>query len=192
MTNAELPTVAAVVAAFRRAPGPSGEPPAGLDEALFGALVGLHANNLAQWKLEDAARHPLATDAEVAMAKRGIDGLNLTRHHFVEQVDGLIDEAITQSAGAPPATESPGMAFDRLSVLIIRLDHTEAAGRSPTADVGVYAARLPALREQVASLEAALAQLLDDLRNGERSFLPYRQLKLYGPPTETATPSSQR
>jgi hypothetical protein len=153
--------------------------------------LGLHANNVAQWELEDAARDPLATDAEVAKAKRGIDRLNLTRHHFVEQVDSLIDTALTPSDGASPATESPGMAFDRLSVLIIRLHYTEVASRSSTSDVDLYAERLPALREQVASLAAALEQLLRDLQDGVRSFLPYRQLKLYGSPTEPTTKASR-
>jgi hypothetical protein len=186
VTRRDLPVVATVVAAFRRAlevpEVAGGEAPAGL----FAALLGLHANNLAQWRLEDAARNPDATDAVVASAKRSIDRLNLTRHDFVEQVDSFIDADIAQRPGAPPATESPGMALDRLSVLIIRLHHTEVASRLPAADAGLYAARLPALRQQLASLEAALDRFLGDLRDGERSFLPYQHLKLYGP----AKPSS--
>ena len=187
MTDAELPTVASVAAAFRTALELPGEAAAGL----LGALLGLHANNVAQWQLEDAARDPLATDAEVAGAKRGIDRLNLTRHQFVEQVDGLIDDVLTPSAGAPPATESPGMAFDRLSVLIIRLHYTEVASSSSAGNLGLYRERLPALREQVASLEAALEQLLRDVREGQRSFLPYRQLKLYGQDAEPTTRASR-
>ena len=186
MTSADLPTVVAVVEAFRAAlEAPEAEPP-----GLLGALLGLHRNNLAQWKLEDAARDPVATDIGVASAKRGIDRLNLVRNHFVEQIDGAIEEVVGQNAGAPPATETPGMAFDRLSVLVIRVHHTEIAGRSPAADARLYAARLPALREHLSSLEAALERLLQDLRNGERSFVPYRHLKLYGPVVERVTPAS--
>jgi hypothetical protein len=181
VTRRDLPAVATVVTAFRRGlevpEVAGGEAPAGL----FAALLGLHANNLAQWKLEDAARERAATDAVVASAKRSIDRLNLRRHDFVEQVDSIIDRDIAQRPGAPPATESPGMAFDRLSVLVIRLHHTEVASRLPAADAGLYAARLPALLQQLASLEAALDRFLSDLRDGERSCLPYQHLKLYGP-----------
>jgi hypothetical protein len=187
VTSADLPTVAAVVEAFRGALGGPDEAPPGL----LGALLGLHRSNLVQWKLEDAARDPDATDAAVASAKRGIDRLNLTRHHFVEEIDSLIEDIIGQTAGAPPATESPGMAFDRLSVLVIRLHHTEIASRSSGADAHLYAARLPDLRERLSSLEAALQRFVHDLRDGERSFVPYRHLKLYGPPVEPATPASR-
>jgi Protein of unknown function (DUF4254) len=184
----DIPTVAAVVGAFRRqleSPGAFGETPAGL----FRALLDLHASNLAQWTLEDSARDPLATDAVVANAKRGIDRLNLARHHFVEELDRVIHEGLTQADGAPPVTESPAMAFDRLSVLVIRLHRTEAASRSSTAEGRPYAERLPALREQLASLETALEQLLSDVCEGRRSFLPYQHHKLYRS-VEPATPWS--
>jgi hypothetical protein len=186
VTSADLPTVVAVVEAFRAAlEAPEAEPP-----GLLGALLGLHRNNLAQWKLEDAARDPMATDMAVATAKRGIDRLNLVRHQLVEQIDNAIEDVIGQRAGAPPSTETPGMAFDRLSVLVIRLHHTEIASGSPAADARLYAARLQTLREHLSSLEAALERLLQDLRNGERSFVPYRHLKLYGPVVERVTPAS--
>ena len=187
VTSADLPTVAAVVEAFRGAE----EPPEAEPPGLLGTLLGLHRNNLAQWKLEDAARDPEATDIAVASAKRGIDRLNLVRHHLVEQIDRAIEDFIGQKAGAPPSTESPGMAFDRLSVLVIRLHHTETASLSPTADASLYAERLPALSEHLSSLEAALERLLQDLRNGERSFVPYRHLKLYGPVVQPGTPTSR-
>jgi hypothetical protein len=183
MTRPELPTVASVVTAFRQELEHPGRERAGL----LGTLIGLHANNLAQWKLEDAARERLATDSDVATAKRGIDRLNLARHEFVEEIDRAISEVLAPPSSAPLATESPAMAFDRLSVLIIRLHQTEIATRSPGADSGLLAARLPALRGQVASLEAALTQLLREVEDGKRSFVPYRHLKLYGAPSEPAT-----
>jgi uncharacterized protein DUF4254 len=187
MRNADVPTVAEVVAALGRAEEAGDDGSAGL----LGVLLGLHANNLAQWKLEDAARDPAASDAVVARAKRDIDRLNRRRHDFVEQIDDVIDGAIAQTTSAPPTTESPGMAFDRLSVLVIRLHHTEAASRSPTPDAGLYAARLPALREHLASLVTAVERLLRDLQDGERSFLPYRHLKLYRSSADPVTPASR-
>lgn len=183
MTDQGLPPVRAVVAAFEGALRGAGGAPTGL----LGTLLDLHANNLAQWGLEDEARVPGASDAVMVAAKRGIDRLNLARHRFVELVDALIDEVVVGTAGAPPVTESPGMAFDRLSVLVIRLHHTELASRAPGPGATGYAARLPSLREQLAWLEAALERLLRDLLEGERSFLPYRHLKLYGPAEDPAS-----
>ncbi len=78
-------------------------------------------------------------------------------------------------------TETPGMAIDRLSVLVIRLAATEARAASGTADARRYADRLPQLRSQLSSLEEAIATLLDDLANGTRRFLAHESLKLYGP-----------
>ena len=78
-------------------------------------------------------------------------------------------------------TESPGMAIDRLSVLVIRLASTEARAASGTIEAGLYTARLPQLRRQLEALEEAIATLLDDLAKGTRRFLAHESLKLYGP-----------
>jgi hypothetical protein len=180
--------VAGVAAAFRRAlVDPPGAPVASAD-GLLGALLGLHANNISQWALEDSARFPGATDPTVAEAKRGIDRLNLARHHFVERVDELVTGGAARLPGARPATEGPGMAFDRLSVLVIRMHHTDLAGRGPGPAAASYAARLPALREQLDWLEGGIEQLLSDLRDGTRYVVPYRHLKLYGH-TDPAPPA---
>jgi hypothetical protein len=143
-------------------------------------LVELHRNNLAQWSLEDVVRSPGAADAIVAGAKRGIDALNAKRHQLVEEVDATIGNAIAQEPSAPASTESPGMVFDRLSVLVIRIHHTELAARSEGSDSPAFASRLPALNEQLGVLQEALGVLLKEVCQGKRQFLPYRSLKLYG------------
>ncbi|MFI5040344.1 MAG: DUF4254 domain-containing protein [Acidimicrobiales bacterium] len=142
-------------------------------DGLQALLVGLLRSNLAQWRLEDESRRPDATDADIGRTKRDIDGLNGRRHQLVEQIDAAIADAIEQRATAPPATESPAMAFDRLSVLIIRIHETEGLC-DPDRD-----ARLARLGVQVATLEEALGGLLDEVRAGTRRFVPYRGLKLY-------------
>ena len=48
------------------------------------------------------------------------------------------------------------MVFDRLSVLMIRIHHTQLAAGSGRSDADVYAARLPILHQQLALLEEAL------------------------------------
>ena len=132
----DLPTSEQVVAEFRRALGdPEHRPTRSLD----GRLLDLLRSNLDQWNLEDNARGPGADDAAVAQAKRAIDQLNAGRHRIVEEIDAAIDRAVTQTASAPLATESPAMAFDRLSVLVIRIHHTERAAGEEAAEAGGYA-----------------------------------------------------
>jgi hypothetical protein len=166
----ELPTSDDVVAEFRRALDDPEHRPTRRVEA---RLVDLLRSNLAQWNLEDEARGPGADDAAVAWAKRAIDELNAGRHRIVEDIDAAIDRAVTQAPSAPLTTESPAMAFDRLSVLVIRIHHTEGAA-------GRYAARLPVLYRQLADLQQAIDGLIDEVLGGTRRFVPYQSLKLYG------------
>jgi hypothetical protein len=150
------------------------------------SILALHANNVEQWNREDDARRDGADDAVVAAAKRDIDRLNRTRHGYIEAIDRAISAtlgsgAVVPNDGAPLVTESPGMAIDRLSVLVIRLAATEAraAARSPEAEL--YTERLPRLRSQLDALQEATATLLDELVTGARRFSAYESLKLYGP-----------
>jgi hypothetical protein len=171
-----VPSVGAVVAHFRRALGDG--PPEASDHTLT-LLLALHRNNLDQWQREDTTRRADADDATVAAAKRDIDALNGTRHALVEAVDAALVAAIEQEASATPTTESPGMVFDRLSVLTIRMHFTERSARAG-AEGDDAAARLPVLRQQLTDLQAALEGLLDDVRLRRKRFVPYQSLKLYG------------
>ena len=149
-------------------------------EGLLGLLRDLHATNLVQWSFEDRVRSSDGDDSAIAEAKREIDLLNARRHQLVEAIDEAIDMAVSQVSSATPSTESPGMAFDRLSVLIIRIHRTaEAAAEGPEALV--LEARLPVLHTQLAVLEEALDALLAEICEGTRRFLPHQSLKLYAP-----------
>jgi Protein of unknown function (DUF4254) len=148
-------------------------------DGLLGLLRDLHGNNVAQWDLEDRVRGSDGDDAAIAEAKREIDRLNGRRHQLVEAIDTTIDTTIPQVRSATPATESPGMAFDRLSVLIIRIHHTEAAAAGD--EDPALEARLPLLRTQLTVLEEALGALLRDVGAGTRRFQPHQSLKLYAP-----------
>jgi hypothetical protein len=171
----DVPSVADVIAAFRQALVARGSDRTGV----VGLLLGLHENNALQWDREDESRRDGVDDRAVAVAKREIDALNRTRHEFVEAIDAALAAVIEQSASAPPTTESPGMVFDRLSVLVIRISSTESAARAARPDRDVFVARLPTLYEQLASLQEALEVLFDDVRTGRRRFVPYRSFKLY-------------
>jgi len=144
-------------------------------------ILALHRSNSEQWNREDDARRDLADDGMVAAAKRDIDRLNSARHGLIEAIDRAILCALIPREGAPLVTESPGMAIDRLSVLVIRLASTEARAVSGMVDAGLYTERLPRLRSQLDALEEAVDTLLKDLVTGTRRFLPHESLKLYGP-----------
>jgi hypothetical protein len=147
--------------------------------ALMSLLLDLLDSNLRQWCLEDVSRERDASDASVAAAKRSIDVLNLVRHRLVQDVDAAVVAAIPPVPTAPLATESPGMAFDRLTVLVIRLHRTEAAAASGSVDAVTLAGRLPGLGRQLAALCSAIDTLLEELRAGRRRFVLYQHLKLY-------------
>jgi Protein of unknown function (DUF4254) len=149
--------------------------------AVMDPILALHRSNALQWDREDDARENQADDAMVAAAKREIDQLNSARHGFIEAIDRAIVCTIDPRDGAPLVTESPGMAIDRLSVLVIRLASTEARAASGSADADLYAERLPRLRSQLSTLAEAIATLFDDLTTGTRRFLAHESLKLYGP-----------
>jgi hypothetical protein len=173
---ADVPSVDAVVEAFRRTSrGPTRDPSGGV----LGLLLALHHNNIVQWSREDAARGDDVDDSAVAAVKRDIDALNAKRHELVEAIDAALAASLDQQPAAAPATESPAMVFDRLSVLVIRLRFTEDAAVMDGSDRDLYAARLPILQEQLALLQEALEALLEDVRAGRRRFLPYQSLKLY-------------
>lgn len=171
-----LPSVVDVVTHFRSALADSGRRPV---SAVTELLLDLHENNLAQWNREDSIRSHPTDDAAVAGAKRDIDALNTRRHHLVEAIDAAVDRVITQTASATPATESPAMVFDRLSILVIRIHFTERAAGSERPDRDGYGARLPVLRRQLTTMQAALDALLDELVEGKKCFVPHQSLKLY-------------
>jgi len=152
-------------------------------DGLMQLLLELLRSNLEQWELEDVTRIPGTDDATVAGAKRSIDRLNIERHRLAERVDAAIDAALVQSATATPSTESPAMAFDRLSVLAIRLDRTHRAARMAGNGGGDFGRRLLLLSSQLDELAAAIDALLEDVRAGRRRFVPYEHFKLYAPET---------
>jgi hypothetical protein len=171
-----LPPVAEIVVELERAL--EGVRPVTTNR-LLSLLLELHDSNVRQWDLEDETRVPGASDSVVADAKRAIDKLNLTRHRLIEEIDAVVHPQLRQSTTAPLVTESPGMVFDRLSVLIIRVARTAEESRSVSDGTDTYASRLPSLKRQLADLSAALETLLLDVRAGTRRFVPYEHQKLY-------------
>jgi hypothetical protein len=182
MRGSGLPTVETILDALLQPPVPQTTSRSDVEmAAIMEPVLALHRSNRDQWDREDDARRDHADATMVAAAKRDIDRLNRARHGFIEAIDRAISGAIKPCEEAPLVTESPGMAIDRLSVLVIRLASTEDRVASGAIEARLYTARLPQLRRQLETLEEAIATLLDDLAKGTRRFLAHESLKLYGP-----------
>jgi hypothetical protein len=159
-------------------------------QSLDAAVLAQHRANFDLWHVEDRARMPGATDAEIVSVKRSIDAINQRRNDLAEQCDGLLLERL-RAAGLPKAeaelnSESPGLMIDRLSILALKIFHTREEIERPNAPEGHgerNRERLRLLTEQRDDLVACLDRLWAETRVGRRRFKMYRQLKMYNDPT---------
>jgi ADP-heptose:LPS heptosyltransferase len=133
----------------------------------------LHALNFALWHHEDAVRRPYVDDHEVARRKRCIDDLNTRRNAAIEDIDVAVLDCVNLNPRAPLYTETPGIIVDRLSVLTLRILHTNRAEQS--------SARRAVLEEQYDDLFSGLERFLTRMQAGYVSFKPYRQFKSAAP-----------
>jgi hypothetical protein len=149
-----------------------------------------HRANFDLWHIEDEARTPGATDAELAEVKRRVDRTNQLRNDLAEELDRTLLACLeSQSLLNPDAqlnSESPGMIIDRLSILSLKIYHTreeaERAG-APPGHAERNRERLAILEQQRADLAACLDQLWREALQGARRFKIYRQLKMYNDPS---------
>jgi len=146
-----------------------------------------HRANFELWHEEDMARAPEATDAQLAGVKRNIDRLNQRRNDLAERIDAeLLERLPPMAPNVTLHSETPGMMIDRLSILSLKIFHTDeetrrhAAGEEHTSN---NTGRLRILREQHADLTTALASLFSECIAGTRRFKLYRQLKMYNDPS---------
>jgi Protein of unknown function (DUF4254) len=165
--------------------GHSGSDPAWLD------LIGRqHRANFDLWHIEDEARTPGATDAEIAQVKRRVDETNQRRNDLAEELDRMLLAWLAPRGLPNPAarlhSESPGLIIDRLSILALKVWHTrEEAERenAPPGHAERNRGRLGILMEQRADLAACLDDLWRETLGGTRRFRLYRQLKMYNDPS---------
>jgi len=149
-----------------------------------------HRANIELWHIEDEARAPGASDAELAGVKRRVDRTNQRRNDLAEQLDQAL-LAWLEPKGLPrPAaelnSESPGLMIDRLSILALKIYHTREEAERAGAPAGHAARnmeRLAILEEQRRDLAGCLDALWRETLEGRRRFKLYRQLKMYNDPT---------
>lgn len=162
------------------------QPPAGEWLAL---VARQHRANFDLWHIEDEARSPRVSDAELAGVKRRIDRTNQCRNDLTEELDrtllAWLEARKLPNPTAPLNSESPGLMIDRLSILALKTYHTrEELDRkeAPPGHTERNRARLEVLEEQCADLASCLDALWSDTLSGTRRFKLYRQLKMYNDP----------
>jgi hypothetical protein len=153
----------------------------------FEALIlAQHRENFDLWHQEDRARDPLASDATITHVKHAIDALNQRRNDLVEQIDlFLLSHAPGQNESVPLHSETPGLMIDRLSILALKIYHTdEQAHRSDATEAhrARNRDRLALLLEQRGDLARCLGELWTAVLAGQRRFKLYRQMKMYNDP----------
>jgi hypothetical protein len=152
-------------------------------------VLQLHRTNFDLWHLEDRARDPHAIDSVIAQVKRDIDRTNQRRNDLVERIDTALLATIAEAGlpieTAPLHSETPGLILDRLSILSLKLFHTEEETTRPNAELSHIERnqqRLAILTSQSQDLTGCLAGLWDQVCRGERRFKLYRQMKMYNDP----------
>lgn len=138
-----------------------------------------------QWHYEDIIRDPSINPEDALKLKRKIDASNQDRTDLVEYIDGYFlnkYQSIEINPEATINTESPAWAFDRLSILALKIYHMqEEANRTDASPehIAKCIAKLAVLLEQKKDLSTAIDQLLADIEAGNKYMKVYKQMKMY-------------
>ena len=154
-------------------------------DGLMALAMAQHRANFELWHEEDRARVPAVADAEIVRVKRAIDVLNQRRNDLVEKMDLWLIERLEQDSAAPLHSETPGLMVDRLSILALKIYHTNEESHRASATEGhrlKNRERLTLLKEQRDDLAGCLDVLWVEVLGGTRRFKLYRQMKMYNDP----------
>lgn len=141
-----------------------------------------------QWHVEDLVRDPKIDSVQGLNYKRRIDVLNQKRTDLVEALDDYFIELFSNVSCLQTAkinTESPAWAFDRLSILSLKIYHMriEAARIDFDEQKRLFCeSKLNLLLEQKADLSNSIDELLNDISLGKIKMKVYRQVKMYNDP----------
>jgi hypothetical protein len=138
-----------------------------------------------QWHFEDIIRDPNIDPVEALKLKRRIDASNQERTDMVEYIDSYFLQmfsSVQVKEGAKINSESPAWAFDRLSILALKIHHMqEEATRAEASEDHRQKCQLKlnVLLEQRTDLSTAIDDLLTDIKNGDKYMKVYKQMKMY-------------
>ena len=138
-----------------------------------------------QWHFEDIIRDPNIDPVAALTFKRRIDASNQERTDMVEYIDGYFLQKYAQVAVKNDAkinSESPAWAFDRLSILALKIYHMQEEATREEASQDhrdKCQAKLNILLEQRTDLSTAIEELLIDIENGDKFMKVYKQMKMY-------------
>jgi hypothetical protein len=138
-----------------------------------------------QWHFEDIIRDPAIDPVDALKLKRRIDASNQERTDMVEYIDSYFLQKYSNvkvKDNAKINSESPAWAFDRLSILALKIYHMHEEATRTEASEGHRAkcqAKLNILLEQRTDLSIAIDDLLSDIENGDKFMKVYKQMKMY-------------
>ena len=138
-----------------------------------------------QWHFEDIIRDPQIDPVAALTLKRRIDSSNQERTDMVEYIDSYFLQKysnVQAKNGAKINSESPAWAFDRLSILALKIFHMqEEANRAEASQEhrDKCQEKLNILLEQRSDLSTAIDDLLADIQSGEKFMKVYKQMKMY-------------
>lgn len=161
-------------------------PPAASGENFLRLVQENHQRNFELWHEEDIARRDDLGSERVHQAKRAIDRFNQERNNFIEEMDkSLVASLKPAESGCPKNSETPGMIIDRLSILALKEFHMREEAERQEASAGhreKCAEKLARITLQRSDLTQSLAELIDAVRAGSRTFAVYYQFKMYNDP----------
>ena len=138
-----------------------------------------------QWHFEDIIRDPNIDPVAALVLKRRIDASNQERTDLVEYIDSYFLQKYREvkvKENAKINSESPAWAFDRLSILALKIYHMNEEANRMEASVehrSKCSEKLNVLLEQKKDLTAAVDDLITDIENGEKYMKVYKQMKMY-------------
>ncbi len=155
-----------------------------------GMVQWVHYHNFQLWHHEDQARRHDLPAEELISHKRAIDRHNQARNDGIEQIDVWIENVLVTSGIEPNRetemnSETPGSICDRLSILSLKIYHTDEQKTRPDVEknhIKICKDRLAILHEQRKDLGHALDRLILDLRQAKKRHKIYRQFKMYNDP----------
>ncbi len=138
-----------------------------------------------QWHFEDIIRDPNIDPVAALTLKRRIDASNQERTDMVEYIDSYFLQKysnVVVKENAKINSESPAWAFDRLSILALKIYHmNEESNRLAATQEhrDNCQKKLNILLEQRTDLSTAIDDLLSDIEHGNKFMKVYKQMKMY-------------